>query len=1223
MKRTISLLLCLLLLVGFVPLREARAAEHAITQVVATNAHSMSFQYGDNAWVDDPFKVTSGTPAQVELYGYYPFEKKEGDSWVEYTGGTLIEGTWRLSVRAYIATADGFQDSDHYYFGKPLELVVNGVSWGIDSNPSVSPDGYSYAYFYSPEFVIEAPVGTPLSFTDSYEFDIGEHKVNKAITPYSVASYVSGGTAPYVFSKTSGPNWINVSSDGTVSGTPTTAGTNSDLVIRVTDKVNNYAEITVSVGDTLPLSTDATLYTITASVSNGGGGWDHPTLSPIFAPGTNSYVVNLTTDYTTAYFYAGTNADGQTVTAKANGSTIGVSSAVNGFITDNVSLGGATTTVELTVTSEDNNHTNTYTILVNRGDGTEYAINVENGTATAGGSIVTSAVQDTWVTITANAAPTGKVFDKWVVVSGGISLGNVSQATQTFKMPANAVSVKATYKNEPTIDATLNTITASVSNGTGGWENPTLSPIYDPDTDSYVLDLTTDYTTAYFYARTNAEGQTVTAKANGSAVGVNSALSGFTTENISLGGATTTVVLTVTSQDGNHTKEYTIVIYRGDGTEYSVSVKNGTATIGSSIVTSAVQDTWVTITANEAPSGKVFDKWVVVSGGISLSNVSQMTQTFKMPANAVSVKATYKNEPTIDATLNTITASVSNGTGGWENPTLSPIYDPDTDSYVLDLTTDYTTAYFYARTNAEGQTVTAKANGSAVGVNSALSGFTTENISLGGATTTVVLTVTSQDGNHTKEYTIVIYRGDGTEYSVSVKNGTATIGSSIVTSAVQDTWVTITANAAPSGKVFDKWVVVSGGISLSNASQTTQTFKMPANAVSVEATYKTDPTIDATLKTITASVSNGTGGWENPALSPIYDPDTNSYVLNLTSDYTTAYFYAGTNAEGQTVTAKVNGSAFSVSSAVNGFQTNNISLGDTTTTVVLTVTSQDGSHTNTYTIAITRGGGITTYTVTFDANGHGTAPGAQTVVSGNTATKPADPTESGWTFGGWFKEAACTTAFDFSTIITGNITLYAKWTEESVTPPVPTTYTVFFNTNGHGTAPAAQTVESGNKATKPADPAETGWTFGSWFKEAACTTAFDFNTAITSDLTLYAKWTEESVTPPVPITYTVTFNANGHGTAPAAQTVESGNKATKPADPAESGWTFGGWFKEASCTTAFDFSTAITGNITLYAKWTEKVTATATPTPTPSSGSTVTPTPRPAPEQLLPPTPPR
>lgn len=85
----------------------------------------------------------------------------------------------------------------------------------------------------------------------------------------------------------------------------------------------------------------------------------------------------------------------------------------------------------------------------------------------------------------------------------------------------------------------------------------------------------------------------------------------------------------------------------------------------------------------------------------------------------------------------------------------------------------------------------------------------------------------------------------------------------------------------------------------------------------------------------------------------------------------------------------------------------------------------------------------------------------------------------------------------------------------------PSTYTVTFNTDG-GSAVAAQTVTSGAKATKPADPAKEGFTFDGWYKDAAFTTAFDFNTAINSDVTVYAKW---NATPAV--YYTVVSGANG------------------------------------------------------------------------------------------------
>ncbi len=73
----------------------------------------------------------------------------------------------------------------------------------------------------------------------------------------------------------------------------------------------------------------------------------------------------------------------------------------------------------------------------------------------------------------------------------------------------------------------------------------------------------------------------------------------------------------------------------------------------------------------------------------------------------------------------------------------------------------------------------------------------------------------------------------------------------------------------------------------------------------------------------------------------------------------------------------------------------------------------------------------TQYTVTFNDNGHGTAPSSQSVDAGDTAAAPDDPTAAGYTFGGWYTEPACTNAWNFSTPVTSGITLYAKWTSAS------------------------------------------------------------------------------------------------------------------------------------------------------------------------------------------------
>ena len=70
------------------------------------------------------------------------------------------------------------------------------------------------------------------------------------------------------------------------------------------------------------------------------------------------------------------------------------------------------------------------------------------------------------------------------------------------------------------------------------------------------------------------------------------------------------------------------------------------------------------------------------------------------------------------------------------------------------------------------------------------------------------------------------------------------------------------------------------------------------------------------------------------------------------------------------------------------------------------------------------------YTVTFDANGHGTAPTQQKTTYGGKITEPAAPTAENYYFQGWFKESTCENMWDFdSDIVTANITLYAKWSE--------------------------------------------------------------------------------------------------------------------------------------------------------------------------------------------------
>ena len=76
--------------------------------------------------------------------------------------------------------------------------------------------------------------------------------------------------------------------------------------------------------------------------------------------------------------------------------------------------------------------------------------------------------------------------------------------------------------------------------------------------------------------------------------------------------------------------------------------------------------------------------------------------------------------------------------------------------------------------------------------------------------------------------------------------------------------------------------------------------------------------------------------------------------------------------------------------------------------------------------------------------------------------------------------------------------------------PEPTveTFTVTFNTGEGGSAVAAAKVEKEAKAVKPADPTKDGFVFYTWFKEATFENEYDFDTPVTADITLYAKWVQ-------------------------------------------------------------------------------------------------------------------
>lgn len=143
--------------------------------------------------------------------------------------------------------------------------------------------------------------------------------------------------------------------------------------------------------------------------------------------------------------------------------------------------------------------------------------------------------------------------------------------------------------------------------------------------------------------------------------------------------------------------------------------------------------------------------------------------------------------------------------------------------------------------------------------------------------------------------------------------------------------------------------------------------------------------------------------------------------------------------------------------------------------------------------------------------------------------------------------------------------------------------------------------QDGNTATVAADPSRAGYQFAGWQDEGGNPYAAGNAVIVDHDITLTAQWNK---------LVTVSFDLCGHGGANIpSQTFVSGNKASEPTAPKEDGWVFGGWYTEKGCQYRFSFDSAVTSDITLYAKWDRVTTVVSAPVATP----TPTPTPSPAP----------
>lgn len=200
------------------------------------------------------------------------------------------------------------------------------------------------------------------------------------------------------------------------------------------------------------------------------------------------------------------------------------------------------------------------------------------------------------------------------------------------------------------------------------------------------------------------------------------------------------------------------------------------------------------------------------------------------------------------------------------------------------------------------------------------------------------------------------------------------------------------------------------------------------------------------------------------------------------------------------------------------------------------------------------------HTVSFDTAGAGEIA-SQTIRDGEKATKPADPTKTGFKFMGWYVGE---TAFDFTANVTADASLVAVWKEFK---------TVTFDVDGGNEEIPAQEVFVGDKITEPATPTKANSLFGGWYTEGGA--KWDFETSVTADVTLKAKWIEG---------VNVSFDKNGAESADIpSQSFTKGGTATKPADPTRYGYIFVGWETESG--EIWNFENAVNSDLNLKAKW--------------------------------------
>jgi len=426
-------------------------------------------------------------------------------------------------------------------------------------------------------------------------------------------------------------------------------------------------------------------------------------------------------------------------------------------------------------------------------------------------------------------------------------------------------------------------------------------------------------------------------------------------------------------------------------------------------------------------------------------------------------------------------------------------------------------------------------------------------------------------------------------------DGSATVSSGITSAITYNTNYSLSASNV-TGYDFVNWTTSNSHITISSATSRTE--------ATVKFTSFSNATVTAnyTPHTYTITYENMTGATNHASNPSNYNIE--SSTITLYAPKKTGYIFNGWYSDSGLTTP--------VTSIANG-STGNKTLYAKWTAITISEVSASPSSGST---------GVQTMTVSFKTNVPRNSGYYYRIAEFGGAN-------AGTTGGGFHSNGNLISSGDAFTLITSgsfstiNFTstgVYTSAIEIYTVDPITVQkrvtftygagdyYTVSFDLQGHGSSISSQSILSGGKATAPSPaPTATGYTFGGWYKEPACTNAWNFSTeTVTSDKILYAKWTAKNTT--------VTLDRQGGTTGSTSVTATYDAAMPSTTMPGKTGYSFLGYYGSTggSGTKYYntDGSSAHVWDVdastrTIYANWSENMT-TVTVNVSPSGAGTLT-----------------